>query len=331
MNDIAVISPFLGFDSNPLRLEGFLKFKESLEKQGVPFYIIEIFPEGSSPAVKKFCNDNYFSERVYFPMWIRENAINVLASKVPPEYTKLIWMDCDTVIKQDGWTEEVSRLLDNHKLVKIGESTSWGSMAAHRNFFESVGLFDLDLCGMGDYISYLSATKENLLNDEEEFLSLYKDVNLEIYFKILAYRAEAFKYFQGDCKTLDLDIEKFISNQNVLLPESIEKKKQKSLLLKYVNLERNITHEGIHKIIQFKNIHECRYPQLFINYLKSGIIDENQIYIPSLDSPTSHDDPNLSSDKTRSAIIKELKDLKLAQFEIVQKEIELLKILENQN
>jgi hypothetical protein len=332
MNDIAVISPFLDFDDNPLRIDGFLKFKESLEEQGVPFYVMEIFSEGNSPKIKKFCDNNYFSRAIYFPMWIRENAINVLSSKIPPEYTKLVWMDCDMIIKQDNWAEEVSGLLENHKLVKIAESTSWGGMATRRDFFESVGLFDLDFSGMGDYVSYLSATKENLLKDEEEFLDLYKSTNLEIYFKILSYRAKAFEYFQGDCKILNLDIEKFISNQNVLLPSSIEKKKERSLLLKYINLERNVSYKGLHETIEFKNVRECQYPRLLVNYLRSGMIDENQIYAPpELDLLSAAGEVAPSSEKTKAAIIKELKDLKLAQFEIVQKEIELLKVLENQN
>jgi hypothetical protein len=330
MNDIAVIAPFLDFDDDPLRLEGFLKFKEGLEKQGVALYVIEILAEGDSSKIRKFCKDNYFSETVYVPTWVRENAINVLSSKVSPKYTKLVWMDCDMLIREDDWANKVSKLLDSHKLVKIGESTSWGGMAAHRTFFESVGLFDLDFCGMGDYVSYLSATKENLLESEEEFLSLYKNTNLEIYFKILSYRLKAFEYFQGDYKVLNVSVEKFLSNQNILLPDSMEKRKVKALLLNHVNLRENIAYRGLHEIVKIKNIETFRYSRMFMNYLKSGKVEENKIP-NSLDSspPPSPEEP--STERTKAAIIRELKDLKLAQFEIIQKETQLLKVLENQN
>jgi len=339
MNDVAVIAPFLDFDNNPLRAKGFLQFKKRLEQQGVPFYIIEIFSEGDSPKIKNLCSkDNYFNEIVYFPIWVRENAINILSSKVPSKYTKLIWMDCDITIKENDWADNVSSLLDNHKLVKIGESMSWGGMAAHRDFFESVGLFDLDFCGMGDYISYLSATKEDLLRGEEEFLDLYRSVNLEIYFKILSYRKRSFEYFQGDYKILNVNVEKFISNQNMLLPESQEGREQKSLLLKYIDLESNITTEGIHSIIKIKNVHDLKYPKIFMNYLRSGVTEEGEIYtpdnlglIPKHDKPKeASDNPKEASDKTKN-IIRELRNLKLAQFEIRQKETEVLKIVENQN
>jgi|TARA_Y100000310_G_scaffold295294_1_gene326476 hypothetical protein len=332
MNDIAVIAPFLDFDNNPLRVKGFMEFKKGLEQQGVPFYIIEIFSEGDSPKINNLCNkDNYFYETVFFPIWVRENAINILSSKVPSKYTKLIWMDCDMTVKEDDWANNVSKLLDDHKLVKIGESMSWGGMAAHRDFFQSVGLFDVDFCGMGDYISYLSATKEDLLKGEEEFLDLYRNINLEIYFKILSYRKKSFEYFQGDYTILEADIEKFISNQNMLMPESLKGRTQKSLLLKYIDLERNITTEGIHNIIKIKNVHDLKYPKVFMNYLRSGVTEEGKIYTPdNLGLTSNHSEPEEDSDKTKT-IIRELRNLKLAQFEIMQKETELLKVLENQN
>ena len=333
MNDIAVIAPFLDFDDNPLRVKGFLEFKKGLENQNIPFYIIEAFSEGNSPKIKKFCKDNYFSEAVYFPIWIRENLINVLSSKIPSKYKKLAWMDCDVVIQDNDWANKVSNSLEEHKLVKIAEDMSWGGMATHRDFFESIGLFDIDFCGMGDYISYLSATKEDLLQGEEGLLDLYKAANLEIYFKILSYRKKAFEYFKGDCKILNVGIEKFISNQNILFSNSIESKKQKTTLLKYVDLERNISHVGLHEVIKVKNINGFKYSKLFLNYLRQGEVDEEELY--NFDKPdplTKDDNSNIepSSGQTKH-IIKELKNLKLAQFEILQKEAELLKALENQN
>jgi len=160
---------------------------------------------------------------------------------------------------------------------------------------------------------------------------LYRSVNLEIYFRILSYRKRSFEYFQGDYKILDVNVEKFISNQNVLLPESQEGREQKSLLLKYVDLENNITTEGIHNIIKIKNVHDLKYPKIFMNYLQSGVTKEGEIYTPdNLGLIPKHDEPKEASDKTKN-IIRELRNLKLAQFEIMQKETELLKVLENQN
>ncbi len=327
MDDIAVITPFLGFDKSPSKIEGFLKFKESIKEQGVPLYVIEIVPEGDSPRVEKFCKDDfYFKESVFIPMWLRENAINVLSSKVHEQYTKIIWMDCDTIVKEDNWINKASDLLEDYKLVKIGEAMSWGGFAAHRSFFESVGLFDFDFCGMGDYVSYLSATKEDLLGDEEELLNLYKDTNLEIYYKILSYRKKAFEYFNGSCTTFDAPVQKFLSNQNTLVPDSIELKKKKSLLLKFINIEQNIKYNGLHKLMGVKSMSDFSYPAILTEYLRTG---EISVYNPStLYSSGSLRKPH---DKEVESIFKELKNLKLAQFEIMQRETDLVKLLENYN
>ena len=66
-----------------------------------------------------------------------------------------------------------------------------------------------------------------------------------------------------------------------------------------------------------------------MSYLRSGVVNEEQIYTPDGLGLSSNDDkPKASQDKTKN-IIRELRNLKLAQFEIMQKETELLKILEN--
>ena len=74
------------------------------------------------------------------------------------------------------------------------------------------------------------------------------------------------------------------------------------------------------------------YALKVIDVLKNPqLAEEDKIYTPdNLGLTPEHNETKEEPDKTKS-IIRELRNLKLAQFEIMQKETELLKILENQN
>jgi len=51
-------------------------------------------------------------------LWQKERLLNVALRALPSECTKVVWLDCDVVFGEDGWVEEVSRLLDEFVLVQ---------------------------------------------------------------------------------------------------------------------------------------------------------------------------------------------------------------------
>jgi len=261
MNDTAAITCFFNFNKDSDNLNKFVQFKESIEKQNVPLFVIEITTEGVVPALRRFCDKNkYITGKTILPILIKGNALNVLSSQLPKEYKNIAWLNYNTIIKNENWAEEAELLLDNYKLVKIGKDSCHESpMIVKRSFFETVGLFDHDFCGNTNLITFLSAKNDGLLFENKDLLELYQDANPEIFYKILSYRESCYSYFNGEISYLESSIESTFDN-SYSIKESVK-------LLEEIGMY-NIHYTGLHKLIAIKNIHQLNYPTRLINLLK---------------------------------------------------------------
>jgi hypothetical protein len=263
MNDVAAITCFFNFEKNPDKLKKFIKFKDAIEKQGVPLFVIEISPEGVIPVLRKACGKGkYMSGKTIVPVLIKGNALNVLSSHIPKEYKNIAWLNWGTTITNENWAEEACVLLDNYKLVKIGRDSDWESpMVVKRDFFEMIGLFDYDFCGNSNLITFLSAVDDSTLYNYKDLLDLYEESNLEIFYKILSYKQLCYNYFNGSVTCLDSTIKNISNSKLVSVEQSIG-------LLKHIDADYNIHYENIHKLIAVKNLLEFNYPANMLNLLK---------------------------------------------------------------
>jgi hypothetical protein len=262
MSKTAAITCFFNFDRSSNNLDNFIEFKESIEKQNIPLFVIEITAEGIVPVLRRFCNrDRYLAAKTIVPILIKGNALNVLSSRVPKEYQNIAWLNCDTIIKNENWAEEAEKLLDNCRLVKVGKDSCYESpMVARRDFFEAVGLFDHDFCGNSNLVTFLSATNANLLQECEDLLNLYQSNNPEIFYKILSYRQDCYNYFNEEVSYLDSTIDTPPNPKPYSVEQSIK-------LLEHISVSDNIHYSGIHNLIAVKNIFELNYSTELINLI----------------------------------------------------------------
>lgn len=263
MNNVAAITCFLNFDKDSNNLNNFVKFKNSIEKQGVPLFVIEITPEGVVPILRRVCDkDKYITGETILPILIKGNALNVLSSRVPKEYKNIAWLNWGTIIRNENWAEEASCLLNDYKLVKIGKDSDHESpMVVKKDFFESIGLFDYDFCGNGNLLTFISANNDSLLDDNKLMADLYEENNLQIFYKILSYKKHCHDYFKGSVGYLDSTVENTSDNYSLSLDESIN-------LLKDIDIGFNIHYNGLHELIALKNIFGCNYSTNLLNLLK---------------------------------------------------------------
>ena len=263
MNDTAAITCFFNFEKSPDKLKRFVEFKNSIEKQGVPLFVIEIVPEGVVPVLRRVCDkDKYITRKTIVPVLIKGNALNVLSSHVPKKYKNIAWLNWGDTITNENWAEEASLLLNKHKLVKIGRDSDYESpMVASREFFETVGLFDHDFCGNSNLITFLCAINNDFPCGRRDLLDLYEENNLEIYYKIISYRESCYNYFNEDICYLDSTVKNISQNKLLSLEESIG-------LLKDINADFNISYEGLHNLIAIKNIYKFNYSTNLLNLLK---------------------------------------------------------------
>tara|TARA_R110002110_G_scaffold184615_1_gene391377 strand:+ start:179 stop:967 length:789 start_codon:yes stop_codon:yes gene_type:complete len=262
MSDIAAITCFSNLRNAPSEVENFIKFKERLNSQGVPVFTIEVVPEGETPKLSKICKEGYFLERILLPALIEGNALNVLSSKVPRQYKKIAWLNSDILISDNDWPKKASYLLEECKLVRLsGELKHKSPSVVNRDFFEKVGVFDLDFSNTSDLVTYICSIHHNILSDQKKLLDLYKEKNLDIFYRILSYRSKCYDYFKQEIKTLDMKVES-LSKENPIPQDDLIK------LLGEIDFNSHVDYQGVNKIIAFKNIYGFKYPNKLLSLLK---------------------------------------------------------------
>ena len=166
---------------------------KSLQDAEIPVFLVEhlfkdqepVFPENGT-TVFNTRSDSY--------MFYKENLLNWLMPKVPPQYTKFYMMDCDLIFEKATWYDDVSTLLDTNDVVQPFQEAMWlrsdlktvslkrlGFAYGHslgdtlnlsdyhpgfvwafrRDFIEPIGIFDFNILGSGDTILASSVLQLN--------------------------------------------------------------------------------------------------------------------------------------------------------------------------
>ena len=233
---LAVVVCFSDFAKNAKLKENFKKFYSELKESGYPIYVGEILSDKvheivagqqvahDKPQLNEIVNgDNYFALDISAPFGCRENMINVMVDYfVPPEYTKIVWVDGNILPENKNWLSDMEKMLDKHDLVQIGNEFLsldekgevalqqpsgakghldgksseeirndyhlGGGWGVKRSFFKEFGIFDLDFSDSGDSLTFLSAIN-NLSESDVGLLDLYKEHNLELYYHLSSYNA----------------------------------------------------------------------------------------------------------------------------------------------
>ena len=68
MNKTAAITCVFNFGKDLCDLNGFAEFKNSIEKQNVPLFVVEITAEGVVPSLRRHCDkDKYITGKTIVP------------------------------------------------------------------------------------------------------------------------------------------------------------------------------------------------------------------------------------------------------------------------
>src|SRR5215203_3644181 len=104
---------------NPMRyqrrLANYHTFREHLK---VPLITVELSYGAEEFDLREGEADILIQLRGQDVLWQKERLLNVALGALPSECSKVVWLDCDVIFAEDGWSEEVSRLLDEFPLVQ---------------------------------------------------------------------------------------------------------------------------------------------------------------------------------------------------------------------
>jgi len=113
-------------------------------------------------------------------LWQKEQALNVLIRRLPPEYDKVAWVDADVIFDDPDWLRGTATALERSPVVQCFSDVDWldetgqpeasmksaaadpsswiwgSAWAAHRDLLERFGLFATDVSTCNDALCYLA-------------------------------------------------------------------------------------------------------------------------------------------------------------------------------
>ncbi len=154
---------------------------QSLIKAEIPVFLVEHLFKDQDPLFSEN-GTTIFNTRSDSYMFYKENLLNWLMPRIPPQFTKFYMMDCDLIFSSPTWYDDVSALLDTHDVVQPFQDAIWlksdlktvdmkrvgivyasipenivifmshpgFAWAFRREFIEPIGIFDLNILGSGD-------------------------------------------------------------------------------------------------------------------------------------------------------------------------------------
>jgi hypothetical protein len=115
-HDICVITCYFNPEGYKTKLVNYTIFSQKLALSGIALYTIELAFENQPFVLPNTpCSLQIRGEDV---IWQKERLINILFQKIPPRFSKIIWLDCDLLFQNENWLVEASAALDDHKVIQ---------------------------------------------------------------------------------------------------------------------------------------------------------------------------------------------------------------------
>ena len=117
--NLYVITPIF----NPVRFRSRWKlykdFEKMCEEAGAILYTIEAAFGERDHAVTESHNPQHIQVRTSHELWLKENLINVAATRLPPEAEYIAWVDADVTFARDDWADETIHQLQHYAAVQM--------------------------------------------------------------------------------------------------------------------------------------------------------------------------------------------------------------------
>ena len=212
--DLAVITCYFNWCGFVTPTRNFHRFLREMKNKNIPMYGVELSltDKFETKGIRGWTQLKVKKENVCFQ---KEACLNLVETLVPSQYTKLAWIDCDLIFMNDGWYNETSKKLDQHKLVQLythGYNTDkygrtilefpsimymrdrtspdkWfkhsgypgGAWAARREMWKHGGLYPYSVMGGGDTIFVYSLYDHEFDHEKYEGIGIKKSKPLSLY------------------------------------------------------------------------------------------------------------------------------------------------------
>ena len=120
--DLWVITTYYNPAGYRTRRENYERFAQPLHAAGIPLVTVECAfgaePFSLAPA------PHVIQVRGRDRMWLKERLINLAIACLPPQATKVAWIDADILFTNPAWAQQTTVLLDRWPLVQLFDAVS---------------------------------------------------------------------------------------------------------------------------------------------------------------------------------------------------------------
>lgn len=104
-------------------------FRESLARQGVPLYLLELAIGDQPFALEP--SEGVVQLRSPTILFHKERLLNALLERVPRSFDLLAWVDGDLIFEQDGWVRATQERLEHFPIVQLFDRAKYLDKAGH--------------------------------------------------------------------------------------------------------------------------------------------------------------------------------------------------------
>jgi hypothetical protein len=213
-SDLAIITCYFNWCGFTTPSRNFHRFLREMKKNDFPVFGVELSltDKFETTGMSGWSQLKVKRENVCFQ---KEACLNLAEKKVPAQYTKIAWIDCDLTFLNPNWYDQASKKLECNKLIQLythGYNTDkygrtvlefpglmymkdrvtyhdWtkhagypgGAWAARRELWRHGGLYPYAPMGGGDTIFIYSMYNHNFQHSTYENIGITKETDLSIY------------------------------------------------------------------------------------------------------------------------------------------------------
>jgi hypothetical protein len=119
-SDIAVGFALFNYTGSSRIIMNYLYTIEKMKLAGIPVFTIELVIKGSTP-----CIEDAFHVYGSSYLFLKENLFRILETKIPEQYTKLLFIDSDVIFDNPDWYNMLSEVLETSDICHCFQRAIW--------------------------------------------------------------------------------------------------------------------------------------------------------------------------------------------------------------
>jgi hypothetical protein len=116
-SDLAIVTTYFNPAGWRTRSSNYARFTDGMRRAGLAVVTVECAFGAAEFALPP--SADVVPMRARDVLWQKERLINAAVARLPAQFTKVAWLDCDVLFEDSAWAHAASRLLDDVAFVQL--------------------------------------------------------------------------------------------------------------------------------------------------------------------------------------------------------------------